>query len=143
MAKSFGLVYSALSLAALVGAQAPGPDYPLCSSTSDNLHNGWDVLSLRYEIDAYEQQRTALSTDIQNLADGSRIICWVFGPLPRQPEGPVVIEGECDVVWAERHGSATVEDIKGRPASVVFDSGSNVLTVTQSWDCRDDDDGEL
>ena len=63
------LVLTALAAAALVAAQTPGPDYPLCATISSHpeANGGFEVNSLSFQPNNLPPYRAILSLEVQNL----------------------------------------------------------------------------
>ncbi|KAK1756405.1 hypothetical protein QBC47DRAFT_444918 [Echria macrotheca] len=149
-----------LALLGPAASQSPGPDYPNCASVSRGAGGGpwgWELLQFTYNpimrgrSDAREAK---LFVDVQNLADGSRTVCRLSGS-GLNSAGSVVLNntspktaGSCETYWVSRTadlgsaaatagGGGTKKKAPAAVASVSYDTEESVLTVNQTWTCRE------
>lgn len=134
------LVFSCLL--AIVGAQSPGPDWPNCNKTSTTYHPGWEILHLRYQPPEERSWVATANIDIQNTADGSRILCELTRNVTEaEAEAAIILDnsdGLCVTAWAGKYDS--IKESQWSPdqsvTEVALDVSTGELSIKQQWTCH-------
>jgi len=96
-----------------------------------------------------------LSMDVTNLADGSRIVCSMVDLPDTEGTTSVLLDSSkleenleapifCRTIWATPHDEQYLgrDDILRGPDPVVtFETDTRVLTINQTWTCRNPEEG--
>ncbi|KAK3368435.1 hypothetical protein B0H63DRAFT_455217 [Podospora didyma] len=130
--------------------QTPGPIWPNCTAVSHG-HWGYEFLWLSYKpiMPGREDARDAvLWIDAVNLADGLRIMCYLFSDNTTSPSPHVVLtngnrEG-CGTYLADRWEELSYDTPHAEsPAAVAFDAVTRRLSIEQTWKCWKDEAARL
>lgn len=122
--------------------QSPGPDWPNCATGPQIRYGGWEFYRLGYQppmngrADALD---ATLEIDAQNDADGSRTICSLR-VTPTGASANVTLDsraGGCETGWGSKYAAFTNQTRRAPAAVVTFDAGKRLLSINQTWTCRE------
>ena len=131
-----------VSLLAAVGAQSPGPDWPNCDKTSTTYHPGWEVLHLGYQPPEEGSWVATADIDVQNTADGSRILCGLSRNVTSaEAEAAIVLDnsdGLCVTAWAGKYDTIDAKQWSSDQSwiEVALDVSTGELSIHQEWSCH-------
>jgi len=139
-------------LSRLALSQSPGPDWPNCAASSRGSAGpwGWEIQRFGYQPQmgrgSGKSSNAVLNLELLNIADGSRVICVVSAVPSAAAGSPSAVltntpgDGQCETVWMKPHDQVTISQTRREPSALVsYDPSTNILSVNQTWACRETD----